>query len=289
MQNKLHGEELMKLSWLKYFVLVVLLSALVACGGAEEPKPEPTEAPVVEEEPAAAEEEPAEEEPAVEEEPAEEEPAAEASATIVIWADDTRAPILASLAEGFQAEYGIALDVQQVPDINDQFPIAAPAGEGPDILILAHDRIGGFYASGLLAPIDLGGREGEFLDAAISAFTYEGELVGMPYAVENLGFFYNADYPFSEEAVEKVKKNDAAVDLLEKLAEAFASLTDWSEAKATIGATAKANGSKPGQLMFPTRVALSGMAGGPDLGAILDILGQEECVRRVKRAVTELS
>ncbi|MGB1249158.1 MAG: extracellular solute-binding protein [Candidatus Promineifilaceae bacterium] len=115
------------------------------------------------------------------------------AATITIWADDTRAPILAELAAGFQAEYGIALDVQQVPDINDQFPIAAPAGEGPDILILAHDRIGGFYASGLLAPLDMGGRESEFLDTAISAFTYEGELVGMPYAVENLAFFYNAD------------------------------------------------------------------------------------------------
>ena len=188
----------MKLSWLKYFVLVVLLGALVACGGMEE-EPEPTEAPVEEATEAA--------EPADEPEPTEEPAdtgdadggdadtanAADASATITIWADDTRAPILADLAEGFQAEYGIALDVQQIPDINDQFPIAAPAGEGPDILILAHDRIGGFYASGLLAPIDLGGRDGEFLDTAISAFTYEGELVGMPYAVENLAFFYNMD------------------------------------------------------------------------------------------------
>jgi hypothetical protein len=31
------------------------------------------------------------------------------------------------------------------------------------------------------------------------------------------------------------------------------------------------------------------MTGGPDLGEILAILGQEECVRRVRRAVTELS
>ena len=69
----------------------------------------------------------------------------------------------------------------------------------------------------------------------------------------------------------------------------FASLTDWSAAKESIGATAKENGAKPGQLMFPTRVALSGMSGGPDLGEILNILGQEESVRRVRRAVTELS
>ncbi|MGB1253786.1 MAG: extracellular solute-binding protein, partial [Candidatus Promineifilaceae bacterium] len=182
----------MKLSWIKHFVLIILLAALVACGSPEQPAPEPTDAPVAEEEAAPEEEVAVVEEEAATEEAMEEE-AETFSDTIVIWADDTRAPILAELAEGFQSEYGIGLDVQQVPDINDQFPIAAPAGEGPDILILAHDRIGGFYASGLLAPLDMGGREGEFLSTAISAFTYEGELVGMPYAVENLAFFYNAD------------------------------------------------------------------------------------------------
>ena len=104
-----------------------------------------------------------------------------------------------------------------------------------------------------------------------------------------ISFYTDADYPFAEDAVEKVKKNDQAVILLDKLAAAFNSLTDWEEAKATIGTTAKDNGAKPGQLMFPTRVALSGMAGGPDLGEILAILGKEESVRRVKRAVTEIS
>lgn len=104
-----------------------------------------------------------------------------------------------------------------------------------------------------------------------------------------ISFFYNADYPFDTEAIEKIKKNEAAADLLAKLASALEGLSDWAEAKATIGATAKANGAKPGQLMFPTRVALTGAAGGPDLGVILEILGQAESVRRIQRAVSELS
>mgnify|MGYP000159147157 FL=1 len=103
-----------------------------------------------------------------------------------------------------------------------------------------------------------------------------------------IAFFYNADYPFDTEAIAKVNKNEAAADLLAKLATALGELTDWSEAKSTIGATAKANGAKPGQLMFPVRVALTGAAGGPDLEAILDILGQAESIRRIQRAVTEL-
>lgn len=104
-----------------------------------------------------------------------------------------------------------------------------------------------------------------------------------------ISFYTDADYPFDADAMSKLRNNDQAAVLLEKLAESFSSLSDWSEAKNCIGATAKENGVKPGQLMFPTRVALSGMSGGPDLGEILNILGREESVRRVKRAVKELS
>ncbi|KAA3658295.1 MAG: extracellular solute-binding protein [Chloroflexi bacterium] len=199
-------------------LLLALVGALVlsACGGAaEEPVAEEpvevVEEPAEEEEMAEEEmaEEPAEEEMAEEEvaeepaeeemaeeptaEPVEEEMAEEFDVSITVWADDTRAPILNDLAESFQAEYGVGLVVEQVADINDQFPIAAPAGEGPDILILAHDRIGGFFASGLLAPIDLSDKADAFHPVAVNAFTYEGQLVGMPYAVENLAFFYNPE------------------------------------------------------------------------------------------------
>ncbi len=192
------------------FAVLFLLGALFlsACGGSEPATEETVDEPattdtteeveeVMEEEPteepAVAEEEPTEEPAVAEEEPTEEPAAEEFDVSITVWADDTRTPILLDLAESFQDEYGVGLIVEQVADINDQFPIAAPAGEGPDILILAHDRIGGFYASGLLAPIDLGDKADDFYPVAIDAFTYEGQLVGMPYAVENLAFFYNTD------------------------------------------------------------------------------------------------
>ena len=103
-----------------------------------------------------------------------------------------------------------------------------------------------------------------------------------------IAFYLNNDFPLDPEMLNKVRKNEAASKLLSELASAFTALDDWSEAKATIGATAKANGAKPGQLMFPTRIALSGQGGGPDLGDILDILGKEECIRRINRAVAAL-
>ncbi|MCA9923578.1 MAG: extracellular solute-binding protein, partial [Anaerolineales bacterium] len=117
----------------------------------------------------------------------------EPEVSITIWADDTRAPILAELAADFQDAYGVGLVVEQVADIRDQFVIAAPAGEGPDIIVGAHDWLGQLVASGLLAPIDLGDKADAFTDVSLTGFTYEGELYGMPYATENLAFFYNTD------------------------------------------------------------------------------------------------
>jgi maltose-binding protein MalE len=181
--------------------LLIAALLLVACGGTEpdttaQNDPEPTSEPVVEpteevmEEPTEeAMPEPTEE---VVAEPTEE-VMAEPEISITVWADDTRAPILLELGAAFQAEYGVGLVVEQVADIRDQFVIAAPAGEGPDIIVGAHDWIGQLVASGLLAPMDLGAKNGDFLDVALTAFTYEGQLYGMPYATENLAFFRNTD------------------------------------------------------------------------------------------------
>lgn len=102
---------------------------------------------------------------------------------------------------------------------------------------------------------------------------------------EAIGFLLHDEFAYETEALEKVTANPQAAPLLKSLAAAFADLTDWSAdaAKQAIGDTAKAAGAKPGQLMFPVRVALSGKAGGPDLGDILCLLGRDRCVARLKR------
>jgi len=186
--------------WIVIPLFVVLIFALVACGSdnapteAEEPTAAPTQAVVAPTEPPA---EPTEvmEEPTTAPEPTEE--AMEPVATLRIWADDTRTPILEGLADDFLAEYNVALaveDLGKVQDIRAQVLIAVPAGEGPDIYIGVHDWLGGLVDSGLAAPIDLGAKSDEFVQSALDAFTYtDGKLYGMPYATENLGFFYNTD------------------------------------------------------------------------------------------------
>ncbi len=103
----------------------------------------------------------------------------------------------------------------------------------------------------------------------------------VPAAVD---FLLQDDFSYDEEAMVKVRSNAAVSELLASLATAFQALSGWSAevAKAALVETAMAAGTKPGQLMFPLRVALSGRAHGPDLGDLLNLLGQDRCVKRVR-------
>ncbi|BCU76158.1 glutamate--tRNA ligase family protein [Luteolibacter sp. LG18] len=108
---------------------------------------------------------------------------------------------------------------------------------------------------------------------------------------EAIGFLLQDEFAYETEALEKVKANAQAPALLSALAAAFSGVSEWSAdaAKHAIGDTAKAAGAKPGQLMFPVRVALSGKSGGPDLGDILGLLGRERSAARVARLAEVLA
>jgi len=164
-------------------LLMVASLVLTACGGAAAP----TTAPVATEPPATtAATEAATAAPT-------EAAAAEPAGTLTIWADDTRAPILQDLADEVMAAYNVELKVELKSSIRDDFQVAAPLGEGPDIIVIAHDQAGTLVSNGLLAPVDLGDKKADFAPKALEACTFDAVLYCMPYATENLAFFYNTD------------------------------------------------------------------------------------------------
>lgn len=114
---------------------------------------------------------------------------------LVIWVDEARSGVLQEVGKEFTTEHGVEVTVQMMgsADIRDQLGVAGPAGEGPDILIGAHDWLGQLVSNGLLEPIDLGDKRDQFLDAALQAYTYNGELYGMPYQMDNVAFFRNTE------------------------------------------------------------------------------------------------
>jgi len=169
---------------LNLLLTLLLISAFVltACGSTATESPAPTEEPVVA--PAPTEEPPAATEP----------PPVEPAGTLRIWADDTRAPILQDLADEVLAAYNIELVVELKAALRDDFQVAAPLGEGPDILFgVPHDQGGAMVSNGLVAEIDLGDKKSDFAQVALDACTFDGKLYCMPYATENIGFFYNTD------------------------------------------------------------------------------------------------
>jgi maltose/maltodextrin transport system substrate-binding protein/arabinogalactan oligomer/maltooligosaccharide transport system substrate-binding protein len=173
------------------WLTLLLVGALVlaACGAPVAPAapaaPAATEAPVAE----------ATEAPAAEPTAAPAEEAAGDEAALTIWADETRAPVLSALAAEFEAQYGLKVVITEkaFDSIRDDFKVAAPTGEGPDIIIGAHDWLGELAENGLLAEIELGDKAELFLPAAVNAFVYDGKLYGMPYATENVAFVYNPE------------------------------------------------------------------------------------------------
>jgi maltose-binding protein MalE len=114
---------------------------------------------------------------------------------LVIWADDTRTPVIRTFADEYGAANGLTVVVQELAfeDIRDRLVVAGPANEGPDIIIGAHDWLGQLVTSGVVAPVDLSTIEDNFSAAAVSAFNYEGQIYGLPYAVENIALLRNTD------------------------------------------------------------------------------------------------
>lgn len=115
---------------------------------------------------------------------------------LTIWADEVRAPILEAVAAEFEAVYGIPVVIHELSfgELKGRFLIAAPAGEGPDILIGAHDWVGELAAGGLLAPVHMRADEiALFTPVGLEAFSWGGDLFGFPYIMEAIALFYNRD------------------------------------------------------------------------------------------------
>ena len=124
--------------------------------------------------------------------PATSESAAPAAGSLTIWVDETRIDDFKALGEDFVKASGVALDVVQKPtaDIKTDFVAQAPTGEGPDLIVGAHDWTGELVSNGLISPIELGDK-GKLADNTIAAFQYDGALYGVPYAVENIALVRN--------------------------------------------------------------------------------------------------
>ena len=101
-----------------------------------------------------------------------------------------------------------------------------------------------------------------------------------------INYFFTDDYPFDPEAVKKSCSAPQTGERLTKLADKFALVASWDAAslEAALKALATELGVKTGELIHPCRVAVSGKSAGPSLYHMLEVLGRDRVLVRLRRA-----
>ncbi len=120
--------------------------------------------------------------------------------SVLLWHAYSGAELeaLEAAVADIQREQGIEIRLVAVPyeAFADKLTAAIPNGNGPDIFIFAHDRIGHWKANHLIEPLEYyvdSAIADRFAFEAISALSYDDSLYGLPLAVKSVALFYRTD------------------------------------------------------------------------------------------------
>ena len=118
---------------------------------------------------------------------------ATSAGSLTVWVDETRQDAVSAAAASFEEETGTSVEVvlKNFEDIRADFLAQVPTGEGPDITVGAHDWLGELTTNGVVAPLELGDKAAEFETVSLEAFTQDGQVYGLPYAIENIALIRN--------------------------------------------------------------------------------------------------
>ena len=100
--------------------------------------------------------------------------------------------------------------------------------------------------------------------------------------------FVSDDYPFDEKAVEKRLKKPGVKELLLDLVERFSKVEDWTAPALEAVVKELSQGNGMGPWVHPIRVAVSGRGEGIGLFEMLQLLGKEKTLSRLRNAAETL-
>lgn len=125
----------------------------------------------------------------------------ESRKTVVLWhayqgAEKTALESLVDELNGSRDDLRVKLVSVPYASFADKLTNAIPNGNGPDLFIFSHDRIGDWTAKRLIEPIEFFVDEklaDTFLYSSVSALAYKRSLYGLPLALKSLALFYRTD------------------------------------------------------------------------------------------------
>lgn len=107
--------------------------------------------------------------------------------------------VLKDLTREFNEETGLYVSIINVPfnELKIKYQIAAPAGQGPDLITGPQDWIGFLATADLidsLGPTEFTAKQqAMFNPVALENMRYNGQIYGMPFFLETLAIIYNPD------------------------------------------------------------------------------------------------
>ena len=143
---------------------------------------------------------------------------------LLIWMDADRGHALEPVLKKFEEKYSINVRTEAPQNITDSFPTAAQSGEGPDIVIWAHDKVGEWADGGLISPLEVSREFREkYYPKAWEAMAHGGSIWGFPIGMETVTLIYNkkllncpppAKLSDLAELNEKIKREHAGVSTI---------------------------------------------------------------------------
>jgi arabinogalactan oligomer / maltooligosaccharide transport system substrate-binding protein len=145
--------------------------------------------------------------------------------SLTIWADDKYSRAIRGSAAQWGEQNDVRVNIQTVSkDLQTVFVTASQAGKGPDLVMGAHDWIGNLVQNGTIDPLQItDDTRAAFNELAVEGVTFNGQVYGIPYAIENVVLFRNTDLvpeapKTLEELVAKGKELKAAGKVSEIMA-----------------------------------------------------------------------
>lgn len=92
------------------------------------------------------------------------------------------------------AQSGNTVELNHIPDYQQKLPIAAPAGQGPDLMgPFPHDQMGEWVKTGFIEPFAELKDAGQYIQAAQDAVKFDGKMQGVPIFIESVGLICNTN------------------------------------------------------------------------------------------------
>ncbi|ASB87410.1 extracellular solute-binding protein [Bacillus sonorensis] len=113
---------------------------------------------------------------------------------LTVSVEETYKNDVESIKDEFEKENDVTIKIveKQMFDQLEALPLDGPAGNAPDVMLAAYDRIGGLGKQGHLLEIKPSGTD-SFGDKEMQQVTVDGKVYGMPLVIETLVLYYNKD------------------------------------------------------------------------------------------------